>query len=194
MRFFAPLLLAALPTAAALLVPQSSYQVARSSTSPGRRELLGQVAAAALAVGGGARAALANSDSTMSSISTQTPLVEGADQFIQLPSGVKFKEIRAGSGGTVRLGDTVAVQYTGRLLNLNGKKFASSLDTAADNGGLPEPYTFVVGDRTAIPGLEGVRFDRGPGCQFSTHSNHHPHCTARGGPWIARTPTAIPIA
>eukprot|EP00967_Tisochrysis_lutea_P076245 scaffold103073_cov41-Tisochrysis_lutea.AAC.3 len=30
------------------------------------------------------------------------------------------------------------------------------MDTAEANGGLPEPYTFTVGSKQAIPGLEEV--------------------------------------
>ena len=91
-----------------------------------RRAIFAHVATAALATAPGV--AHANSDATMSSISTQTPMTEAAkEQFIQLPSGVKYKDVRAGTGATVRVGDTVAVQYTGRLLNLNGKRCSTLL-------------------------------------------------------------------
>ena len=102
-------------------------------------------------------AAIAASRENLDSVSTQTPLPaeapSGEQQFVTLPSGLKYKEIKKGSGDVVRQGDTVAIQYTGRLLNLNGKKFASTFDGVAP-GGLPEPLVFTVGEREVIPGLE----------------------------------------
>ena len=100
--------------------------------------------------------ALAAADrSTFDSVSTQTPQTSASDaQFKELPSGLKYKDVTQGTGASVAAGDEVAVQFTGRLLNLNGKKFMSTKDKAAEQGGLPEPYTFVVGSGAAIPGLE----------------------------------------
>ncbi len=104
------------------------------------------------------------------SVSTQTPLpakmpADGkASPFVERPSGLKYKEVEYGSGETARPGDTVAVQFTGRLLNLNGKKFYSTLDSAKALGGLPEPYVFTIGDASgAIPGLQELVVGMGRG-------------------------------
>ena len=115
---------------------------------PARRAVLGLAASALSAP----HAAHANADPTLTAVST---LNAGAD-FTTLPSGVKVKEIRAGAGPAAELGDVVAVQYSGRCLNLNGKKFISTQDAAALTTGLTlsEPYVFTVGQGAVIPGLE----------------------------------------
>ena len=80
----------------------------------------------------------------------------GGDDFTALPGGLKYKEMRPGSGDKAALGDTVQVQLSGRCLNLNGKKFISTQDKAALAVGLSlsEPYEFVLGSGNVIPGLE----------------------------------------
>jgi len=106
--------------------------------------------------------AFANSDSTLSAISVQTPApaesIAGmpAGDFTALPSGVRIKDIRPGAGEPAKRGDTVAVQFSGRCLNLNGKKFISTQDAAALASGLAisEPYVFTIGNSQTIPGLE----------------------------------------
>ena len=86
----------------------------------------GLLAAAVPAVS--ASPALAAADrSTFDSVSTQTPARSSSDaQFKELPSGLKYKDVTLGKGEAVAAGDLVAVQFTGRLLNLNGKKFIST--------------------------------------------------------------------
>lgn len=101
-------------------------------------------------------------DAVFDSISQQAPapaagsnLDAGDAPFTRTASGLQLKDVARGSGPAVVAGDTVAVQYTGRLLNLNGKKFASTKDSATkENGGLAEPFVFVVGAKETIPGLE----------------------------------------
>ena len=141
---------------AALLVLSSAASALELSGHCGGRRAI--VSAGLAAVTSSAPlAAIAASRENLDSVSTQTPLPaeapSGEQQFVTLPSGLKYKEIKKGSGDVVRQGDTVAIQYTGRLLNLNGKKFASTFDGVAP-GGLPEPLVFTVGEREVIPGLE----------------------------------------
>ncbi|KAG5176233.1 hypothetical protein JKP88DRAFT_336224 [Tribonema minus] len=94
------------------------------------------------------------------SVSTQTPL-SGKDQaplgdvpFTTLPSGVKIKDYRSGSGAEVKKGSRVWVQATGRMLNLNGVKFFSTKDNVVDPLVGPEPLVLTIGDGSTIPGLE----------------------------------------
>ena len=113
---------------AALLVLSSAASALELSGHCGGRRAI--VSAGLAAVTSSAPlAAIAASRENLDSVSTQTPLPaeapSGEQQFVTLPSGLKYKEIKKGSGDVVRQGDTVAIQYTGRLLNLNGKKFAS---------------------------------------------------------------------
>ena len=64
-------------------------------------------------------------------------------------SGLKYWDIKVGSGNTAKKGSTAKVHYTGWLLD-NGKKFDSSLDRG-------EPFTFIVGAGQVIKGWdEGV--------------------------------------
>lgn len=94
----------------------------------------------------------AQDDATFRSVSTQV----GGDDYIALEGGVKYKEVRPGQGAKVAVGDTVAIQFSGRCLNLNGKKFISTQDKSMLSSGLDvsEPYVFQVGSGTVIPGLE----------------------------------------
>jgi len=97
--------------------------------------------------------AVAYDDATFKSVSTQV----GGDDYKAIgENGLKYKEIRPGSGEAARLGDTVSIQFTGRCLNLNGKKFISTQDAAALSTGLAisEPFTFTIGQGSVIPGLE----------------------------------------
>ena len=82
----------------------------------GRRAI---VNAGAVALGGAGvgllptRAAVANADPTLTAVST----LNVGDDFSTLTSGVKVKEVRPGTGPAVQMGDTVALQYSGRCLN-----------------------------------------------------------------------------
>ena len=116
-----------------------------------RRAALSYAAVAAAAWH--ASAASAYDDATFKSVATQV----GGDDFVTVGSrGLKYKEVRSGSGPPARPGDTVSIQFTGRCLNLNGKKFISTQDAAALTTGLAisEPFTFTIGGGKVIPGLE----------------------------------------
>ena len=91
-------------------------------------------------------------EATFRSVATQV----GGDDFIALPSGVQFKEVRVGTGDKVAMGDTVSIQFSGRCLNLNGKKFISTQDKSMLSSGLDisEPFVFTLGSGNVIPGLE----------------------------------------
>eukprot|EP00966_Prymnesium_polylepis_P153787 3551162-Prymnesium_polylepis.1 len=84
--------------------------------------------------------------------------MNAGEGFVTLASGVKVREIKLGSGQPAQAGDRVAIQFSGRCLNLNGKKFISTQDAAAKTSGLDisEPYVFTIGDRSVIPGLEAA--------------------------------------
>mmetsp|Transcript_33481 Transcript_33481/g.107619 ORF Transcript_33481/g.107619 Transcript_33481/m.107619 type:complete len:199 (-) Transcript_33481:51-647(-) len=130
--------------AAILLLPAAGHA--------SRRLVIRSAAAAAVTVR--PLGAIANSDPTLTAVST---LNAGAD-YTSLASGVKVNEVRVGTGPAAKIGDTVFVQYSGRCLNLNGKKFISTQDAAAKTSGLAisEPFVFKLGSATVIPGLEAA--------------------------------------
>lgn len=90
------------------------------------------------------------------SIDTQAPGADGQAPFKTLPSGVRIKDFKVGTGADeVKPGARVSVYCTGKLLNLNGVKFYSTKEQADPNElGYVEPLVFVVGKGQAIPGLE----------------------------------------
>jgi FKBP-type peptidyl-prolyl cis-trans isomerase len=79
--------------------------------------------------------------------SAQAPLhpstVEGPGAM--LPSGLKYWDLKVGTGKEAVKGSTVRVHYTGWLLE--GTKFDSSLDRG-------EPFQFTLGAREVITGWD----------------------------------------
>ncbi|MBI2305659.1 MAG: FKBP-type peptidyl-prolyl cis-trans isomerase [Chloroflexi bacterium] len=68
---------------------------------------------------------------------------------VVMPSGLKFTDIKVGSGESPKKGQTVVVNYTG-WLESNGMKFDSSLDHG-------RPFEFTIGAGQVIKGWdEGV--------------------------------------
>ena len=63
---------------------------------------------------------------------------------ITTPSGLKYTDLKIGTGDKAKVGSTVSVTYTGTLKN--GEKFDS-------NVGKP-PYTVTIGDGEVIRGWE----------------------------------------
>jgi FKBP-type peptidyl-prolyl cis-trans isomerase FkpA len=60
-------------------------------------------------------------------------------------SGVKYWDIKVGTGAVATIGKTATVHYTGWLEN--GKKFDSSVDRG-------EPFSFTLGEHRVILGWE----------------------------------------
>jgi FKBP-type peptidyl-prolyl cis-trans isomerase len=81
------------------------------------------------------------------------PLSQAQDKkeepkVVTTKSGLKYQELKVGTGDTAKAGDMVEVHYTGWLKD--GKKFDSSVDRG-------EPFTFKLGASQVIKGWdEGV--------------------------------------
>ena len=87
---------------------------------------------------------LAGAGLTWLMISSTDP---GGD-VVTTKSGLKYVDLKVGTGREAKPGNTVIVHYTGTLLN--GEKFDSSLDSG-------KPFTFGLGRGQVIPGWdEGV--------------------------------------
>eukprot|EP00960_Hanusia_phi_P067689 766680-Hanusia_phi.AAC.9 len=69
------------------------------------------------------------------------------------PAGLKFVDVREGSGEQVKLGDRVSFHYIGRLAGRQGKPFE---DTYSD-----EPVRVELGKTRVIKGLVAVEGGRG---------------------------------
>jgi len=70
-------------------------------------------------------------------------------KVVTTKSGLKYEDIKKGTGAEAKKGDTVEVEYTGWLKN--GKKF----DSSKDHGGT---FTFPLGKGRVIKGWdEGVQ-------------------------------------
>jgi len=84
-----------------------------------------------------------------------TPLPAGpasAASMFTTPSGLRFMDIKVGTGPEVRDGQTVTVHYTGWLYEdgKKGRKFDSSVDRK-------KPFDFVLGQGNVVKGWdEGV--------------------------------------
>jgi FKBP-type peptidyl-prolyl cis-trans isomerase len=83
---------------------------------------------------------------------TTEPAASGGEKakekVITTQSGLKYVDLKEGTGAAAKKGDTVEVHYTGWLKN--GKKFDSSLDRG-------EPFSFRLGAGKVIKGWdEGV--------------------------------------
>ena len=133
-----------------LVVASAAFSAPCASLKFGRRQLLTTGAAASGFLS--PFASYAYDDATFKSVATQV----GGSDYVDAGGGLRYKDIREGSGDKVRDGDTVAIQFSGRCLNLNGKKFISTQDPAVLSTGLQisEPYTFTIGQKKVVPGLE----------------------------------------
>jgi len=68
---------------------------------------------------------------------------------VTTPSGLKYDDLKVGTGAEAKAGQTVSVHYTGWLTD--GKKFDSSVDRG-------QPFQFALGMGQVIKGWdEGVK-------------------------------------
>jgi FKBP-type peptidyl-prolyl cis-trans isomerase len=73
---------------------------------------------------------------------------EEKKKVVTTKSGLKYEDLKEGTGAEAKKGDTVEVHYTGWLTN--GKKFDSSVDRG-------QPFSFKLGAGMVIKGWdEGV--------------------------------------
>jgi FKBP-type peptidyl-prolyl cis-trans isomerase len=88
-------------------------------------------------------------------ISSEAPAPAGETPFRTLASGVQIKDFRVGAGdATVRENSSnVAIQCSGRLLNLNGVVFYNTKNNNPDGFGAI-PLTVDLGKGQMLPGLE----------------------------------------
>ncbi len=85
----------------------------------------------------------------VSAVPTTTKIDGKTVTLKTLPSGVKYYDMKVGTGANPKIGQTVSVQYTGTLLD--GTKF----DSSYDHGG--QPIDFPIGVGSVIKGWdEGV--------------------------------------
>ncbi len=102
-----------------------------------KRSGLGLIVLAGLCVGQGVATSHAQNKDTKVEPKTVTT-----------DSGLKYQDLKEGTGNVAKQGDTVEVHYTGWLTN--GKKFDSSVDRR-------EPFSFKLGAGKVIKGWdEGV--------------------------------------
>jgi FKBP-type peptidyl-prolyl cis-trans isomerase len=71
-------------------------------------------------------------------------------EFTSMPSGIKYKIIKKGSGDKAVKGEIVTVHYTGWLL-VDGKKVGLKFDSSFDRH---QPFSFKLGSNQVIPGWE----------------------------------------
>jgi len=75
-----------------------------------------------------------------------------AQQTVTTPSGLKYIDVKAGTGASPKTGQTCVMHYTGWLYD-NGKKGAK-FDSSVDRG---QPFEFPIGTGRVIKGWdEGV--------------------------------------
>ena len=69
----------------------------------------------------------------------------GGEKVVTTASGLKYIDVKVGTGPTPKKGQIVSVHYTGRLKD--GTKFDSSVDRG-------EPLEFALGEGQVIPGWD----------------------------------------
>ncbi|MGO9450349.1 MAG: FKBP-type peptidyl-prolyl cis-trans isomerase [Candidatus Binataceae bacterium] len=70
--------------------------------------------------------------------------------MVTMDSGLKYKDLKVGTGAVAKAGEQVSVHYTGWLQNPDGskgKKFDSSLDRG-------QPFDFGLGQQEVIKGWD----------------------------------------
>ena len=125
------------------------HRAAHALTAAPRRRVLVGGAASVIAPPAFAR------DEQMLRVGQEQPLTDRDNvQFQTLSSGVKVQQLRPGDGASVGRSSTIAVEATGRLLNLNGVQFYSTkrLSGADALGGAEQ--ILRLGTGSVVPGLE----------------------------------------
>jgi FKBP-type peptidyl-prolyl cis-trans isomerase FkpA len=80
------------------------------------------------------------------------PVAAQPARMIEMPSGLKYTDVKVGEGQEAKAGDRVSVHYTGWLYN-NDRKGAQ-FDSSVDRG---QPFSFTLGAHQVIAGWdEGV--------------------------------------
>jgi hypothetical protein len=95
-------------------------------------------------------------DAQFAEVGRQETPPDGEMPFATLSDGVQVKDFRSGERGgpAVASGSRVELTLKGRLLNLNGVVFYDTKSNDPNGFGEGTPLTFVVGDKTVLPGLE----------------------------------------
>jgi len=87
----------------------------------------------------------ATPDSKLSTDLAAKPTKKNGNKVITTPSGLKYEEIKVGTGAKPKKGQVIKVHYTGTLEN--GTKFDSSRDRG-------QPFEFNIGAGQVIPGWD----------------------------------------
>ena len=94
-------------------------------------------------------------DEQMLRVGQEQPLTDRDNvQFQTLSSGVKVQQLRPGDGASVGRSSTIAVEATGRLLNLNGVQFYSTKRLAGADALGGAEQVLRLGTGSVVPGLE----------------------------------------
>ena len=94
-------------------------------------------------------------DEQMLRVGQEQPLTDRDNvQFQTLSSGVKVQQLRPGDGASVGRSSTIAVEATGRLLNLNGVQFYSTKRLAGADALGGAEQLLRLGTGSVVPGLE----------------------------------------
>ena len=100
------------------------------------------------------RSALATFAATTAVFTGVLILAESADaqNAVTTPSGLKYIDVKAGTGAAPKTGQTCVMHYTGWLYE--GGKKGARFDSSVDRG---QPFEFPLGKGQVIPGWdEGV--------------------------------------
>ena len=98
------------------------------------------------------RSALATALATATGVLVLSDESADAQHAVTTPSGLKYIDVKVGTGASPRTGQTCVMNYTGWLYN--GGKKGTKFDSSLDRG---EPFEFKIGMHQVIAGWdEGV--------------------------------------
>lgn len=92
-------------------------------------------------------AALAMSVHASDKAATKKTSGKEATKVVTTETGLKYEDVKVGTGAEAKAGQTVSVHYTGKLNDANGKKFDSSVDRG-------QPFSFNLGAGMVIKGWD----------------------------------------